>query len=249
MKNTPSPALAALAVVGALCLTACGSGSESGPSPDSATSASSSASPVDATALLKRSLATAKKATTYRIVADGTDGGQPLKLDLHYGGNGVDGSVVTMGTNLKIKVIGQTVYFQAPRAFWRQQGGAQGDAVAAMYGAKWVKTSSTSGFGKGFDQFSDPRSFLDQFTSGFESGGLERAKQVGKGTVDGTATTTLGDDTGEGTVDVAASGTPYPLKISLTPEDKSADAGTVTLSDWNEAYTVRPPKSSLALPS
>lgn len=246
--------MACVATVTALSLTGCGSDSGSGPdtkagsSPGSGSSSSSKLSSAQAAATVKASIKAAEQAKTFRVVADLTEKNEPLDLDLHYGSNGVDGSITMTGTKLQIKVAGTTLYFKAPDKFWKDAGGAQGTQVARMYGGRWVKTPSSSGFGKGFSDFSDPKSFIGSFTKDLDGDALRGAEQVGTSTVGGTATTTISDGSGEGTIDVPTSGTPYPLKLVSTATGASADAGTITFSGWDEPFTVKPPKSSLQLP-
>ncbi len=217
-----------LGVAAAVMLTACGSdGSGGGQEPGDA---------------VRASLAAAKQATSFRLVGSGTDSGKPLQFDIHFGSNGSDGSVTMSGSKIALKVVGRFVYFQAPEAFYRAQGG--GEASTALVG-KWVKVAKDSQQGAGFSQLSDSQALIKSFSGSLTDSDAAGLKRLGSGTVDGVASTRYGDD--GGSIDIAASGKPYPLK--LVSKDKG-DGGMLTFSQWDVPFAVTlPPAAQTVTPS
>lgn len=238
MGRTFSTALFTLGAACAVTVAGCGSGTSADRAADA-----------DAGRTVKASLAKLRTAETYRVVVSGKDDGKPLALDLHYGTNGVDGTLGMDGTTVALKVTGDTVYFKAPDSFWRERAGSddsdEAAAVIERFGDTWVKTSKQSEGGKEFAEVADSSSFLELFTKGFSDADAANTKRAGTSRVGGVPTTTYSDGTGENTIDIAASG--YPLKV-VAREQKN-DGGSIVFGNWNEPYTVVAPKRSVSLPS
>lgn len=192
---------------------------------------------------IEASLRAAQQATAYRVVASGEDDGKPLDLDVHYGSNGAAGSVEMSGVRVSVRVVGSFVYFNAPSSFWRQTAG---DAAAKRFAGAWVKTSRQSEAGKGFAEFADRNSLISAFSENLDDPDVQNLKRLGRSSVNGVPTTTYGDS--EGTIDIASSGTPFPLKLV---SKESGDGGTLVFSDWNRPFTVSPPPpaQTVSLPS
>ncbi len=192
-------------------------------------------------------MAAARGAKTVRLAGAGTDSGTAVALDIHYGSNGAAGSVTEAGSKIRLIILAKTVYFKAPDAFYRKQAGKNAAAVLKIVSGKWVKAPANSSTGSDFGQLADRQKLIDSFASDFDSADAASVRRVGSGSVAGVPTTTYSDGSGQGSIDVAASGTPYPMKLV----SKGSSAGTLTFTDWNKPFTAAAPPASqtVKLPS
>ena len=212
------------------------------------------------------------KVTTYHFVVDTTQTGSALHLDLHVGGPGkVTGSLTTEGLNVDIVVTGSDVYLRGGKDFWTKFGGA---AAAALVADKWVKvpSSATDSITKPLGMFADTSEIAKCLLTA-PHGTVTKSTT----TVDGQAVIELrdaGDQPGTeaGTLDIAASGPPYPVRLvtdgnrkpggATPPPDCSTSSssssssasstssgagGSVTFKEWGAPVTVTPPPDALDL--
>jgi hypothetical protein len=138
---------------------------------------------------------------------------------------------------VKLVGTGGKVYVQAPSAFWGAQAGLP-QAAAAMLDGKWIVLPQQAA-GQ-FDTFS-LKGLADSLRKPTD-GTIQDA--VGKGTVGGQEVVVVKQSDGS-TVDVAATGTPYPLR----EQDKGQDAADITFSDFGKKFAIAAPSGALDLSS
>ena len=140
-------------------------------------------------------------ATSVHLVAVGTSGGKPLRLDLELvAGRGGEGSITDGGFTFRIVRLGTHAYFEAGAAFWRKFAGALGPQ---LFQGKWIEASATSGQLASFTPLTSMRTFI---TGALSSHGT---LVVGKTTtIGGRPALQLIDTTQGGSLYLAATGAP-----------------------------------------
>lgn len=246
------PALAA--GVGAVLVSACGSGG----SAPAAGEASKTAAQILADA--QTALGSAGSFHMRFSATSATDG--PMVMDLVVSSSGMKGTVSIQGVTGNVVYTGGQSYLQG-RDFFAKEGGA---AAAAVIGDRWVKVPAGQSFG--FDGFEDPKTVALCLLS--THGTLVKG---GTSTYAGRSTVQVldkGDIPGDapGTVDIATSGPAYPLHMVQTgpqtpgQEKQLAVCGSsssspgaaitneqVTLSGFGAPVTIAAPPDPLELPS
>jgi hypothetical protein len=139
------------------------------------------------------------------------------------------------GEAITVIAQGTTTYFKAPASFWSSQKiPAQ---VAALLGDKWVKIPPSS-----------DGSLINDLSLSTIVGEIRKptngtiAPAVKTGNVAGQPTVVVSQTDGS-TLDVAATGQPYPLRIV----DSSADGADATLSDFGVRQVITAPPGALDL--
>jgi hypothetical protein len=233
---------AVASMAGAALVASCSSSKTAGVgsavSPTSTSSASTTSGGVDSAALKQKVLAAMQAARQFRVTGDTTDDeGVRLTFDIHFGPHQTAGSI-TQAEVGKIELInpgGPSLYFKAPDALWRKEGG---DAAVALLHDRWVKVPAND---KRFDDFAkafDKDSFLAELTSG--ASGSEEIRKVGTTTIDGKLAVQYESISDHTRMFVAASGPPVLLKMV----NAGTDGGTVTFSDYDKAYAFTPPPAN-----
>lgn len=223
--------------------------------------------------ILSDSAAAIRNVTSYHFIVDTTQTGSALHLDLRVGGPGkVAGSLTTEGLSVDIVVSGSDVYLRGGKDFWTKFGGA---AAATLVADKWVKvpSSATESITKPLGEFADTSTIAKCLITS-PHGTLTKSTT----TVDGQAVIELhdaGDQPGTevGTLDLAATGSPYPVRLvssgsrkpggatpspdcSATSSSSSSDSsssssssagGSVSFKEWGTSVTVTPPPDALDL--
>jgi hypothetical protein len=174
------------------------------------------------------------QAGAVHMVGTGTSDGQPMSLDLHLQGADVSGTITMAGQAMDILTTGGQAYAKAPATFWSAQQVPA--SIAKKLGGQWVVLphEAASSFGdfslaKLADQLRKPEKTTWQ-------------PQVQKSTWQGQDVVVLTESDGS-TTPIAATGAPYPLHA----DDKGADAGTVTLSDFGVKVPIVAPASPVDL--
>jgi hypothetical protein len=168
------------------------------------------------------------------LIGSGSSGGKPLSLDLHLQGADAQGSITQDGKKLEVISVSGKLYGQAPAEFWSSEGLPA--AAGALLAGKWVILPSDAGTMLPFTLDSLAKELAKP------SDGTTIKDKVSTATYKGTKVVVVTSSDGS-TVDVAASGTPYPV-YSL---NKGKDSGTVTLSDFGKRTTITAPKDPLDL--
>jgi hypothetical protein len=210
----------AAAAAAALALGACGGGSSS----SGGGVASQSASQIVTTAA--NALRTVSSVHVAGNVSEGASG--TLGLDLRLvPGKGATGTMTQNGSSVRLVILGQQVYLNGGAAFWRKAAGA---TVAQKLAGHWIKGPSAQ-FGGLADELT-----VNELLKGLldNHGGLVKG---GSTTVGGRRAVSVVDHSKGGTLDVAATGTPYPLQLS----NSGADGGKVTFGDFNAPVSLTAP--------
>jgi hypothetical protein len=226
------------ALTGSLALAACGSsgGTASGPAstgPASTGSASTGpASTASAQALAARMKTAVEQAASTHLTGRLTSDGRAVALNVAVvRAGGLDGTISRGGAPLHLISTGGRVYVQATRAFIRQLGAPQ--AICTIMCGKYVQLSGSQGraLAGSLSMATLTRSL---------AGRLPRFRLDGRATVAGRPAIVLRGADGS-TVDVAAQGQPYPLRV-VAP----GGAGAVRFSDWDHvARPAAPPAADV----
>ncbi|MEU9796166.1 hypothetical protein AB0E27_37270 [Streptomyces sparsogenes] len=247
MRSTTT--LAALCAVTALALTACGTddGKDAGKSGQkvsasskgspSATSSGSGLEKLSGPEIADKAMKAMKSAKSLTTDLDGIVDGSPMKYHMSSDSEGECAGKISMGTDGGVELIktGDLVYMKFDRAFWKSQGGKDGEAAAAEIGDRWTKSKATGADAKDFTAFCDS----DTMLAGFE-GGPNLSHKGKTTTVDGKPAITLTETEGKETytVYIATEGKPYVLKMVVKG---GKEPGTVTFSDFDKPVDAKAP--------
>ena len=213
-----------VAVVGlaAVLLTACGGSGDNGESAKKGPQVAADA----ANAL--------EKAGAAHLSGTGTQDGKPMQLDVTVVGADATGTVTMDGAKLDLINTGGKLYVRASGDFWTQNGVPA--AAVSLLDGKWVILPA--GSAGELSQFS-VQGLADELRHPSD-GTIKDA--VHTDTVDGQKVVVVTESNGS-TLDVAATGTPYPLKIV----DKGSEASTITASDFGKKTKITAPSDALDL--
>lgn len=227
------------ALVTGLVLAGCGG--------DEGDSASDAAAPAESTApdtngvedlsadeILEEAKDAAAAADSVRISGEVVDDGSTIVIDMQYSGDGSTGTISSDGATLELLRVGTDQYYmKADADTWEQLTGeaASGDIFADRY----VRIPGDD------ESLGDMTSFLD-FES-FVEEGLDPDGAIEKGEtaeVNGVQAIGLVDQDSQdgGTLWVALTGEPYPLRIE-SPD--GSGAGAVDFLDWGKAAEIKAP--------
>lgn len=174
----------------------------------------------------KRARTAAKAADAVRLSGTVSSNGKTYRLDMKLRDNGGVGEVTATGSTFELLRVGDDLYLKAGADFY-------GDEVGAKLKNKYVKVPTGDPAYRQFSGFTDKEVLLDGLFV------LDGELAVGDHrSVDGTRTIAVTADAGSGgTLDVSLEGTPYPLRY-----ERAGDAGTLTLDDWGQDFTLRAPE-------
>lgn len=214
--------LAAVAATFALSAAACGSSSSS--------LASESPSQV-----LAATIAATKAATSYEISSSGSFGSGVTSFDLKVVGTDVSGTYVLNGATVDLVDVTGNIYIKAPASFYTGEGASA--TKSALLAADWVEIPASSSYAADFSSLS---TFTD-IASQLEAAGT--VTSGGTASVDGQSVVILKNASGD-TLDVASSGTAYPVQVTET----GSSAGTYNFSNWDSIATFTAPPNPFTLP-
>ena len=162
--------------------------------------------------------------------------GQPFSFDLtlvaHRGGSG---SFTVNGLSFDVVRIGDRAYFRGGVDFWTR---ALGDTEGRRLAGRWISSSATSGRLAPLSTLIDLKGLIGRVLE--KHGELERGSQS---TLDGQPVVLITDTTQGGSLYVATTGKPYPIKIV----DTSAEGGALTFDKWDAPVTLTEPADSIEL--
>jgi hypothetical protein len=175
-------------------------------------------------------------AKTFEIQADSTTSGRPVSLTFEIGGPNVgEGSFVSSGLSFEAEELRGLDYFRS-RTLWAQVGGT---SLQSALGYRWVyvpaKSSTAAELTAAFRSLTSPAVLAGQLTGRVASA------------VRGRATTFRGrpvvavTEPGGGTVYVATTGKPYPLRWVQSSQSR------VTFSRFGRDFRITAPKGALNL--
>jgi hypothetical protein len=179
-----------------------------------------------------RSAATA--APTVRLSGTVVSGGQSYRLDMRLRDNGGVGEVSTKGATFQLLRVDDALYLKAGADFYGV-GGSDKDskAAAAKLNGKYVKVPKGDPSYQQFSGFTDKKTLLaDLFV-------LDGTVKTGDHRKVGSTKTIALNGTKGGSLDVSLKGKPYPLRY-----ERAGNAGTLTLTDWSQDFTLAPPAKS-----
>ena len=219
---------AAVSVLVALALAACGSsgGSSGGGSSNGVTSKSPDQIVAAATSAVR-------SVNSVHVSGKVLSGGQNVALDLNLvNGHGGRGSMSQDGLGFKIVAVGPEVYINGSSAFWTKFGGA---AAAQLLSGKWLKAPATGQLSS-LATLTDVQKLFSQLLS--THGKLAKGKTT---TVQGQQVVAVNDTTNGGTLYVATSGKPYPIEISKT----GSQGGQLVFDQFNQPVSLTPPANAI----
>ncbi|HZB51832.1 MAG TPA: hypothetical protein VE547_22285 [Mycobacteriales bacterium] len=182
--------------------------------------------------ILKKAEAALRDAGSVRIKGDGGSGTERFAIDLRYADDNSTGTLGINGQTIELRKLGQTVYLKGSREFWASSGG---EGVAQLLTGKWLKTPlSDKRFG-GLSELTD----LDEAADGLldPDGTITKGEQKTVNGVPCIGLVSSGKD--GGTLWVATTGEPYPVRIE--PDPKSDEEGAIDFTGYGETVTVEAP--------
>ncbi|BBA99902.1 putative lipoprotein [Actinacidiphila reveromycinica] len=176
-------------------------------------------------------------ATAVRLAGTVVSGGRTYRLDMRLRGNGGVGEVSSKGDTFQLLRVGDDLYLKAGADFYGD-GGTDEDSKAAAQklNGKYVKVPTTDPSYQQFSGFTDKKTLLaDLFV-------LDGEVRTGAHRKVGSTRTIALDGSKGGSLDISLKGSPYPLRY-----ERAGDAGTLTLSDWGQDFTLAAPAKSEVL--
>jgi hypothetical protein len=160
--------------------------------------------------------------------------GTPLTLDLNLvAGKGGRGRIAENGLSFELIELEGTIYISGSSAFYTHFAGA---AAAKLLQGKWLKAPATNSSFAGLSALTESRRLLDVALS--TSGGA--LAKAGTSTVNGQAAVGV-KDAENGTLYVATTGQPYPLKVTKS----GAAGGTISFNEWDKPVTLTAPANAV----
>jgi hypothetical protein len=181
-----------------------------------------------------------KAAPDFHVIASTGATGIQRRFDLHISVVDPSGSFVIQGRTVQIISAAPYVYARASTAFWQGYitGQFQPPYLAQLDG-KWIKVHASSVSFKNLLDVFAPSNYQDQALSDPPS----MYTYVGQAKLGSIEVLELQDNADDATVDVAAAGTPYPVRVSL---GQGASGSIATFSGWNQRYVpTLPPAAQL----
>ena len=182
--------------------------------------------------ILKKAEAALRDAGSVRIKGEGGSGTESFAIDLRYADGNSTGTLGINGQTIELRKLGQTVYLKGSREFWTSSGG---EGAAQLLTGKWLKTPlSDKRFG-GLSELTD----LDEAADGLldPDGAITKGEQKTVNGVPCVGLVNSGKD--GGTLWVATTGEPYPVRIE--PDPKSGEEGAIDFTGYGETVTVEAP--------
>jgi hypothetical protein len=181
---------------------------------------------LEAEAILDKAKAALKKAGSFRMKGDIVTDGDKMGLDFKTDGTKVKGKLSMGGPSVELLEVGGKRYIRPDAAFWAMSGGGkeQGQQMAQLIGDRWVIVKAGDKDTADMFGFSDIDSMLDadgKVTKG-------KAKDV-----NGKPAIGLVDNSKDGgTLYIATTGEPYPLRI----ESKDAAEGGLDFTEFGAEF-------------
>jgi hypothetical protein len=181
--------------------------------------------------IVQSAKAAAKGADSVHIAGTVNAGGK-VTLDLSLArGKGGKGKIVTNGMTFEVISTGGKVYFKTNAAALQRLGGG---IAAQLLQGRWIIAPSSLGQFTSLTALTDMTKLFDSLTSSL--GTLDKGATTD---VNGqpAVTVTSTRPAGSGTLYVATTGEPFPLKL----EGSKSNAGSITFDQWNEPVDLKPP--------
>jgi hypothetical protein len=203
-----------------------------GPAPAATKAATAELASMPAKDVVAKTGAALRQAGTVRVTGTFVSAGQPAVLDLKIKGNqGATGTIKVRGATLSMLSNGSNAYLKSSTAGWTALGAGAG---APMLADKWVKVASTD---PDFVQLAD-FTRLDKLAALFLTEDISGVK-IARTTYNGRQVVKLSDRAGS--LLVAATGTPYPVKVVQLATAAGQDAGSIEFSDFGKPVSLVEP--------
>lgn len=225
-------ALIPLALAAAL-LAGCATSTTPGVAPTTPAATDNGVSALSAQEILAKAVQAAEDARSFRMNGQISSEGETFKLDLLISGDNGSGSIELDGLTIEVLKVGADIYFKADQRFWETFGGDNAGAIYQLLKDKWVKAPAGESFSQ-FGAFFDSSEFLQT------AGSLTKGETK---TVNGVPTIAIVDSDPKdgGTIYVATTGEPYPVRIESTSGE-----GAIDFSDFGtDAQVTAPPASEV----
>jgi hypothetical protein len=181
----------------------------------------------------------AANAQSVHIAGSGTSGTTQYTLDLHLtAGGGGYGHLVLNGAKFDIVHIGDKLYLRGDSTFVKGLGPS-----ASRLANRWFVTDATLTKWAGLAQFTD---------IGWLTGSILKPpgalSKVASAKINGQQAIGLEDSLNDGTLYIAAAGTPYPLELSTSSNGAPgsiATPGKIVFSSWDQPVRIIAPKGAV----
>jgi hypothetical protein len=218
------------AVLLAAGLAACGSSGSSGSSDNGVASKS-------ADQIVAAAQSAANGLGSVHVAGTVSTGAQPVTMDLDLAnGKGGRGSMSASGLSFQIISLGQTAYFSGGQSFWQRFGG---QAAAQLLQGKWLKAPATGSFGS-FAKLTDMQTLFSKLLA--SRGSLTKGSTS---TVNGQKVIAINDSAHGGTLYVATTGKPYPIRVA----NSGSTGGQLTFDRFNEQVSLTAPPNAIDISS
>ncbi|MEU7841821.1 hypothetical protein AB0B39_12795 [Micromonospora sp. NPDC049114] len=210
-----------VAVVAVALLAGCGGKGES--EPESTAPADNGVAALAPNEALQRATTAVRNAKSYHLVGDVDNDGQKMTLDFKVTGSDLGGRVSTDDGTVELLSVAGQQYIRPDEKFWAKNLGAQASGeIVKLMGEKWAKVSKKDDFSQLFDIAN-----IDELLK--PDGTLTKgaAKEF-----DGVKTIGLVDGDKSGTLYVATTGEPYPIRM----EGDQDTAGQITFSEFGATF-------------
>lgn len=208
--------------------------------------------------LYQEAITSLSKVSSVHLKGQGSDGTDTFAIDVQFAnGKGATGSIGVSGGTIKIVAVNKTIYIQADAKAFAAFAGQDipADSLQLIAG-KWLKVSSAEAsssdnpFGSFGADFSDLKSFAEQFTP---SGAI--SLQPGTKTINGKTAVGIIDagqsDSDQSILYVEKDGDHLPLEIvpgpkaSAAPSSAGPTTGTIDFVDYNKPVTITEPTGAI----
>lgn len=214
----------------------CGGGGGGGGGGSSSTQASGEATK-PASQVVADAVKAANAASSVHMSGTVVDAGQQIAIDMTVAkGKGATGTLAVGKGSVDLVVIGNTAYMRASPAFWRKYTHSSG--MGQLFAGKWLKFTGKNGQLKGLTDLTHVQGIFNKLTSS-----QGKLTNHGATTYNGQDVVAISDTPENGTLYVAASGTPYP--VGLVKAGKSSSGGKLTFDRWDQPVTLTAPKGAL----
>ncbi len=177
--------------------------------------------------ILQRASDAVSHTDSVTIKGQASEGGQDISLNLAIAKNAADGTVTIKGVDVRLRLVNDTVYMQAPKEFWSALS-SQGAALGSLLADKWFAIPADGSVGAG--NFSSLSGFTSKdalFTSLLTN--KTNVTLKGTGDVNGQPVVFLEDDKNV-TLAIATTGEPYPVQIKGSG---GATTSAMNFTNWN----------------
>jgi hypothetical protein len=210
----------------ATAISSCGSSSSSGNGVSSKTPAE----------ILAASKTAADRASSVHVAGALSSGEMPITLNLELAsGHGGRGQVSEGGLSFELIVVDDSVYIKGSPSFYSHFGGA---AAARLFQGKWLRAPSADGELASLASLTDFSHLLDQTLA--SHGALVKGATS---TVAGQPVIELHDTAKSGSLYIATTGQPYPIRIVK----RGTEAGSVSFTGWNQPVSLAAPAGAIDL--